>query len=160
MGRPISVTIRTNASNRVKTLQFESPSLAPPRWCCDFAGARPRRQGTHAHSIFHHIAPLQVQRAHDALFAHTHSQLMRDDFGSRTVWFTRTCGTVTSPHTVAGLRPRRGQRKRKRETIRRSTTANQVATTPRTLRGGGWTGMLDGTSRPTNPEYEPDGIHK
>ena len=41
----------------------------------------------------------------------------------------------------------------------RPTTANQVATTPRTLRGGGWTGMLDGTSRPTNPEYEPDGIH-
>ena len=35
-----------------------------------------------------------------------------------------------------------------------------VATTPRTLRGGGWTGMLDGTSRPTNPEYEPDGIHQ
>ena len=33
-------------------------------------------------------------------------------------------------------------------------------TTPRTLRGGDWTGMLDGTSRPTNPEYEPDGIHK
>jgi hypothetical protein len=24
----------------------------------------------------------------------------------------------------------------------------------------GWTGMLDGTSRPTNPEYEPDGIHQ
>ena len=23
-----------------------------------------------------------------------------------------------------------------------------------------WTGMLDGTSRPTNPEYEPDGIHQ
>jgi hypothetical protein len=44
--------------------------------------------------------------------------------------------------------------------MRRSTTANQVATTPRTLRGGGWTGMLGGTSRPTNPEYEPDGIHK
>ena len=41
-----------------------------------------------------------------------------------------------------------------------TTTANQVATTPRTLRGGGWTGMLDGTSRPTNPEYEPDGIHQ
>ena len=38
-----------------------------------------------------------------------------------------------------------------------TTTANQVATTPRTLRGGGWTGMLDGTSRPTNPEYELDG---
>ena len=32
-------------------------------------------------------------------------------------------------------------------------------TTPRTLRGGDWTGMLDGTSRPTNPEYEPDDIH-
>jgi len=44
--------------------------------------------------------------------------------------------------------------------MRRSTTANQVATTPRTLRGGGWTGMLGGTSRPTNPEYEPDGIHQ
>ena len=44
--------------------------------------------------------------------------------------------------------------------MRRSTTANQVATTPRTLRGGGWTGMLGGTSRPTNPDYELDGIHK
>jgi hypothetical protein len=42
----------------------------------------------------------------------------------------------------------------------RPTTANQVATTPRTLRGTGWTGMLDGTSRPTNPEYELDGIRR
>ena len=24
--------------------------------------------------------------------------------------------------------------------------------------GNGWTGMLGGTSRPTNPDYEPDGI--
>ena len=37
-----------------------------------------------------------------------------------------------------------------------STTANLGATTPR-LRAG-WTGMLDGTSRPTNPEYELNGI--
>jgi hypothetical protein len=43
----------------------------------------------------------------------------------------------------------------------RPTTANQVATTLRILRGGGgWTGMLDGTGMPheqtyesTNPEY-------
>ena len=46
------------------------------------------------------------------------------------------------------------------ETRGRPTTANLGATTPRTLRGAGWTGMLDGTSRPTNPEYEPDGIHQ
>ena len=37
----------------------------------------------------------------------------------------------------------------------RPTTANLGATTPR-LRAG-WTGMLGGTSRPTNPEYELDG---
>ena len=37
-----------------------------------------------------------------------------------------------------------------------TTTANQVATTPRTLRGGGWTGMLGGTSGPTIHEHEPD----
>ena len=37
-------------------------------------------------------------------------------------------------------------------------TRLQVATTPRLWVG--WTGMLDGTSRPTNPEYEPDGIHQ
>jgi len=41
-----------------------------------------------------------------------------------------------------------------------TTTANQVATTLRPSRGAGWTGMLGGTSRPTNPKYEPDGIHK
>ena len=40
-----------------------------------------------------------------------------------------------------------------------TTTANLGATTLRPPRGAGWTGMLDGTSRPTNPEYEPDGIH-
>lgn len=34
------------------------------------------------------------------------------------------------------------------------TTANLGATTP-SLRAG-WTGMLDGTSRPTNPDYEPN----
>ena len=39
------------------------------------------------------------------------------------------------------------------------TTANLGATTPCPL-WAGWTGMLDGTSRPTNPEYEPDGIHQ
>ena len=44
------------------------------------------------------------------------------------------------------------------ETRGRPTTANLGATTPRTLRGAGWTGMLDGTSRPTNPEYELNGI--
>ena len=37
----------------------------------------------------------------------------------------------------------------------RPTTANLGATMPR-LRAG-WTGMLDGTSSPTNPEYELDG---
>ena len=41
-----------------------------------------------------------------------------------------------------------------------TTTANLGATTLRPPRGAGWTGMLDGTSRPTNPEYEPDGIHQ
>ena len=48
-------------------------------------------------------------------------------------------------------------RHKKRRRRGRPTTANQVATTSRTLRGGGWTGMLGGTSRPTNPEYELDG---
>ena len=58
-----------------------------------------------------------------------------------------------------GLVPQeRKRRKGKKETRGRPTTANLGATTPR-LRAG-WTGMLDGTSRPTNPEYEPDGIHK
>ena len=52
----------------------------------------------------------------------------------------------------------RKRRKGKKETRGRPTTANLGATTPR-LRAG-WTGMLDGTSRPTNPEYEPDGIHQ
>ena len=33
-------------------------------------------------------------------------------------------------------------------------------TTPRTPRGRGWTGMLGSTSRPTNPENEPNGIHQ
>ena len=49
----------------------------------------------------------------------------------------------------------------------RPTTANQVATTLRILRGGGgWTGMLDGTGMPheqtyesTNPEYHVRTAH-
>ena len=43
------------------------------------------------------------------------------------------------------------------ETRGRPTNANLGTTTLRPW--AGWTGMLDGTSRPTNPEYEPDGIH-
>ena len=43
------------------------------------------------------------------------------------------------------------------ETEPNTTTANQVADHAARLRAAGWTGMLGGTSRPTNPEDELNG---
>jgi hypothetical protein len=55
----------------------------------------------------------------------------------------------------SGDRTRRGDE-------RRQTDDRQPCsqTTPRAPRVTGWTDMLDGTSRPTNPENEPNGIHQ
>ena len=64
------------------------------------------------------------------------------------------------PHSGRVASPARPKEKEKGddETIDDRQPGSQ--TTPRAPRGTGWTGMLDGTSRPTNPENEPNGIHQ